>query len=535
LFAAREKSAQDGLDSPGVKEVEEDGASVVASTSNDADSTPRADTDDSKDSNTNAETDTCTTGLDSKDSKTMPVDATKDPDNKENMADVDNKENMADVDNKDNMADVDNKDNLADVDNKDNMANVDNKENMADTDNKENMADGITGVQVDLEKVETQEIVQDSNTAPEPQAAVQDSDATPESHTDVHDSGTTSETQGTAGELETDADVEHPAGELESKDDDSKQESSEVAPTFQINYRHDLMTSLIGVFARKTQPRIITIDATCKLIEELVWFPGSLPCLHTTHLTQLDNELKRHASLLLGFLHSEQTLQVCLELFEDEVRAMERDYSSMNSLLSHSMHLLPILDHASPGVPFKFRQPNNLDGVQYSIKAYLRLRKLLFKLNKIAQPGFDVFRAGFFVEPDFRLEQEVDFHGRSYLRCSTVNRNKLCFLLLHSSTLILLERHPTKLRWGIVKMLHPLRHQECSMADPSVPTVLDITLRTSFKPHPSCVLAAGTVNRWRLRLFFHDAISCGSAEKFLVERATLLRGELYAALLHTLE
>eukprot|EP00466_Bigelowiella_natans_P003501 jgi/Bigna1/61540/fgenesh1_kg.23_\ len=93
-------------------------------------------------------------------------------------------------------------------------------------------------------------------------------------------------------------------------------------------------------------------------------------------------------------------------------------------------------------------------------------------------------------------------------------RRERHFLVVHHTLLLIVQHHPTRAGYALVKLVVPLRIQEVyKMASEASPPNLTVMIRMGPKPHPSARMQALGV--WVLSLHFDSMEDCVNANQHL--------------------
>jgi len=178
--------------------------------------------------------------------------------------------------------------------------------------------------------------------------------------------------------------------------------------------------------------------------------------------------------------------------------------------------LLPIAENAISGVPLQYRRPSGrMEQSKKSIQVYLLLRGLRYKLLKINDTKFPLIRA-YTEEQQIKKQQQIQISNQDAIPCVIIvgKRHERHFLVVHRALLLVVQHHPTRAGFALVKVVVPLRMQQVKQVSTSPsPPSLTVVLRVGPKPHPSARPQALGV--WALTLHFESTEDCNNANQHL--------------------
>uniref|UniRef100_A0A7S0H9W9 FPL domain-containing protein n=2 Tax=Amorphochlora amoebiformis TaxID=1561963 RepID=A0A7S0H9W9_9EUKA len=361
-----------------------------------------------------------------------------------------------------------------------------------------------------------QEMIEDSDRLQEPQSSEGPRDEANKSdleqeHLEEEDNTNTVIPTAVSGEAETEKKKQVPlARESKLTGVIPKEETKNP-----LNYCREVVESLVSALATQPPYRLVTVQMVIDLLGEMVLDNTPNPCLNEIDIPKLERAYQLAAKDVAKRFTKKEDHEALLNNFQTCYKDMSKPID-IEELLTNAVTLLPVARNAMSGIPLQFRRPSGkMEAAKKSIQVYLLLRGLRYKLLKINDSNFPLTKA-YSEEQQIRKKQQIKISDQDAIPCVIVvgKRRERHFLVVHRTLLLVVQHHPTRAGYALVKVVVPLRNQEVKEVDEaSTPASLTVVLRIGIKPHPSARLQSLGV--WALTLFFENVEDCNNANQHL--------------------
>ncbi|KAK2575126.1 hypothetical protein KPH14_008845 [Odynerus spinipes] len=276
-------------------------------------------------------------------------------------------------------------------------------------------------------------------------------------------------------------------------------------------YNDILIDRLIHIITLSCQTnakvRLVTLELTIKLLTQLVMTEGQ-SVLKDSHLAAIEAAKEQSTALLRNFYKSED---IFLDMFEDEYSEIQKRPLNVEWLMMDSNILLPPTGTPMTGIEFSKRLPcGEVERARRAIRVFFLIRKLSLTINMEEETQLPLTNPVNCVQ----VNNVLDLNNTDLIGCTVVwkdGQKIYRFLVIDVAQLILVEPDPTKLGWGVAKLVGFLQDIEVA-GDKDDSRCLHLTI---YKP-----LSNSTGNRIPLlstKFIFDDHIRCMAAKQRLTK------------------
>mmetsp|Transcript_30854 Transcript_30854/g.75239 ORF Transcript_30854/g.75239 Transcript_30854/m.75239 type:complete len:1031 (-) Transcript_30854:172-3264(-) len=282
-----------------------------------------------------------------------------------------------------------------------------------------------------------------------------------------------------------------------------------------LEYANEVVDALLDALATQPPYRLVTVQMVIDLLGELVLDHTPNPCLNARDVPKLERAYRLAAKDVAKRFTNKDDHDALLNNFQTCFKDMSRPID-IEELLVNALTLLPLATNAMSGIPLQFRRPSGrMEAAKKAIQVYLLLRGLRYKLLKIDDSEFPLTKA-YREEEKIQKQQQIQISDQDAIPCVIIvgKRRERHFLVVHRTLLLVVQHHPTRAGYALVKVVVPLRVQEVQRVNSSAsPPNLSILLHVGPKPHPSCRPQSAGV--WALNLEFEGVEDCNNANQHL--------------------
>jgi len=271
-----------------------------------------------------------------------------------------------------------------------------------------------------------------------------------------------------------------------------------------ILYSDDMVDSVLNtVLEHFANCRPITTLVASNVITNLVYFNSVNSCLKPKHQEFLE-KLEQKARVFLQ-KHLDFSPDIFLEIFEDEIHT-NKPVNIEKLIMDTSILFVPSQTPLT-GIDFSLRLPcGDAEKSRKAIRDFLTIRRLRFKLNNqtddlipLAQPPIPVI-----------LNDVLDLQQAEVVSCVVHEPNGMRFtrfLVFDDYRLILVEPEPSRVGFGIVRLISPI---EYVFVEPDKKDNLSLELSTQVITATSSKFV-----KYHCRISFEDNVRLMAASKHL--------------------
>uniref|UniRef100_A0A7S3YCX4 FPL domain-containing protein n=1 Tax=Lotharella globosa TaxID=91324 RepID=A0A7S3YCX4_9EUKA len=228
----------------------------------------------------------------------------------------------------------------------------------------------------------------------------------------------------------------------------------------ELEYCKDIVETLLGALATQPPYRLVTVQMVIDLLGEMVLDHTPNPCLNDKDIPKLERAYHLAARDVAKRFSKTEDHDAMLNNFQTCFKEMSKPID-IEELLTNAVTLLPQAKNAISGVPLEYRRPSGkMEAAKKSIQVYLLLRGLRFKLLKINDFDFPLSKA-YADEMHIKKQQQIQISDQDAILCIIMigKRREKHFLVVYQTLLLLVQHHPTRAGFAIVKVVVPLRVQ----------------------------------------------------------------------------